>query len=227
MLKQILIDQFRFLFFREPSRQISTHWKRYLAFGVVITWLAGIGRYWDNPKAYLFQYLGLGSLAYILFLSGLLWLLFYPLKPRHWQYRNVLVFVSLCSLPALLYAIPVERFMSLDAAQSVNAWFLAIVASWRVALLVVFLKRVAKLPPMTVAIATLLPIALIIVALSWLNLEHVVFNIMAGNDPDTQSGNDQSYFIVLLMSLFSTLLLPVLLIGYGVLVYNARQAKCE
>ena len=227
MLKQILIDQFRFLFFREPSRNISTHWKHYLVFGVVITWLAGIGRYWDNPRAHLFQHLGLGSLAYILFLSGLLWLLFYPLKPRHWLYRNVLVFVSLCSLPALLYAIPVERFMPLDAAQSVNAWFLAIVASWRVALLAVFLKRVAKLPSLTVAIASLLPIAMIIVGLSWLNLEHVVFNIMAGNDPDTHSGNDLSYSIVFLLSIFSTLLLPVLLIAYGTLVYQARKKNSE
>ena len=227
MLKQILTDQCRFLFFREPSRNISAHWKQYLVFGVVITWLAGIGRYWDNPRAHLFQHLGLGSLAYIVFLSALLWLLFYPLKPKHWQYRNVLVFVSLCSLPALLYAIPVERFMALDAAQSVNAWFLAIVAFWRVALLVVFLKRVAKLPTLTVAIATLLPIAIIVVGLSWLNLEHVVFNIMAGNDPDTHSGNDLSYSIVFLLSLLSTLLLPVLLIAYGVLVYNARQAKRE
>lgn len=223
MLKQILIDQCRFLFFLEPSRHISTHWKQYFVFGFLITWLAGIGRYWDNPRAHLFQHLGLGSLAYILFLSALLWVLFFPLKPQHWQYRNVLVFVSLCSLPALLYAIPVERFLSLDAAQTVNAWFLAIVASWRVALLVVFLKRVAKLPPLTVVIATLLPIALIIVALSWLNLEHVVFNIMAGNDPDTQSGNDRSYLIVFLMSLFSTLLLPVLVIAYGILAYQARK----
>ena len=223
MLKQILIDQCRFLFFLEPSRHISTHWKQYFVFGFLITWLAGIGRYWDNPRAHLFQHLGLGSLAYILFLSALLWVLFFPLKPQHWQYRNVLVFVSLCSLPALLYAIPVERFLSLDAAQTVNAWFLAIVAFWRVALLVVFLKRVAKLPPLTVVIATLLPIALIIVALSWLNLEHVVFNIMAGNDPDTQSGNDRSYFIVFFMSLFSTLLLPVLVIAYGILAYQARK----
>ena len=227
MLKQILIDQCRFLFCREPSRNIATHWKQYLVFGVVITWLAGIGRYWDNPRAHLFQHLGLGSLAYILFLSGFMWLLFYPLKPRHWQYRNVLVFVSLCSLPALLYAIPVERFMPLETAQSVNAWFLAIVASWRVALLVVFLKRIAKLPSLTVAIAALLPIAIIIVGLSWLNLEHVIFNIMAGNDPDTLSGNDLSYSIVFLLSLFSALLLPVLLIAYGVLVYNARQTKRE
>lgn len=227
MLKQIFIDQFRFLFFQEPSRHISTHWKQYLVFGVVITWLAGIGRYWDNPRAHLFQHLGLGSLAYILFLSALLWVLFYPLKPRHWQYRNVLVFVSLCSLPALLYAIPVERFMALDAAQSVNAWFLAIVACWRVALLVVFLKRVAQLPTVTVVIASLLPIALIIVALSALNLEHAAFNIMAGNDPANQSANDQSYVIVWLMSLLSTMLLPILLVAYAILIYRARKKLPE
>jgi hypothetical protein len=184
MLKQILNDQLRFLFFKQPSKFISIHWGRYLIFGMFCTWLVGIGRYWDNPKASLFQYLGLGSVTYVLFLSALLWLLFYPLKPKRWSLRNVLVFVSLCSLPALLYAIPVERFMPLAIAQSVNAWFLAIVATWRVALLFVFLRRVAELPKFTVLVATLLPITLIVVTLSFLNLEHVVFNIMAGISQD-------------------------------------------
>lgn len=225
LLLQIIADQFRFLFFRQPGKQIATHWQAYLVFGLLCTWLAGIGRYWDNPRASLFQHLGLGSVVYVMFLSALLWLMFYPLKPKHWLFRNVLVFVSLCSLPALLYAIPVERFMNLDTAQTVNAWFLAIVASWRVALLVVFLKRVAELHGTTVLVATLLPIALIIVTLSALNLEHVVFNIMAGNDADTSSANDLSYGIVFLLSIFSTLALPVLAIAYAVLVYKARRAK--
>ncbi|MGH8049985.1 MAG: hypothetical protein ACREPB_04925 [Arenimonas sp.] len=224
LLLQIIIDQFRFLFFRQPGKQIATHWQAYLVFGFFCTWLAGIGRYWDNPRAHLFQHLGLGSVVYVLFLSALLWILFYPLKPKHWLFRNVLVFVSLCSLPALLYAIPVERLLPLETAQSANAWFLAIVASWRVALLVVFLKRVAQLPGTTVLVATLLPIALIIVALSALNLEHVVFNIMAGNGVETSSPNDLSYGIVFLLSIFSTLALPVLAIAYAVLVYQARRA---
>lgn len=225
LLLQIIADQFRFLFFRQPGKQIATHWQAYLVFGLLCTWLAGIGRYWDNPRASLFQHLGLGSVVYVMFLSALLWLMFYPLKPKHWLFRNVLVFVSLCSLPALLYAIPVERFMNLDTAQTVNAWFLAIVASWRVALLVVFLRRVAQLPGTTVLVATLLPIALIIVTLSALNLEHVVFNIMAGNDADTSSANDLSYGIVFLLSIFSTVALPVLAIAYAMLVYKARRAK--
>ena len=57
----------------------------------------------------------------------------------------MLIFVTLTSLPALLYAIPVEKFMALEYAQTANVLFLAVVASWRVALLIVFLKRAAGL----------------------------------------------------------------------------------
>ncbi len=225
MLRQIICDQIRFLFFKQPSKFISTHWQAYLAFGMCFTWLAGIGRYWDNPKASLFQTLGLGSVVYVLFLSALLWVLFYPLKPKHWLFRNVLIFVSLCSLPALLYAIPVERFMSLSMAQSVNAWFLAVVATWRVALLFVFLRRVAELSKFTVFVATLLPITLIVVTLSFLNLEHVVFNIMAGISQDARSPNDSAYGVVLILSLFSVYAFPFLLIAYAILIYKARSSK--
>jgi hypothetical protein len=224
VLLQIIKDQFKFLFFQRPSPLLATHWKSYLAFGFICTWIAGIGRYWDNPKASLFQHLGLGSLTYVIFLSALLWALFYPLKPKRWQFRNVLVFVSLCSLPAILYAIPVERFMSLESAQSANAWFLGIVATWRVALLFVFLKRVAGLTTFTVIVATLLPITLIVVALSLLNLEHVVFNIMAGISQEQRSANDTAYSVVLLLSIFSIYSFPPLVIAYIVLAYKAWQA---
>jgi hypothetical protein len=33
----------------------------YLAIGLVAACLAGIGRYWDNPRAHLWQHLGMGS----------------------------------------------------------------------------------------------------------------------------------------------------------------------
>jgi hypothetical protein len=224
VLSQIIKDQFQFLFFRQPSSSLATHWKAYLAFGFVCTWIAGIGRYWDNPKASLFQHLGLGSVTYVIFLSVLLWSLFYPLKPKRWLFRNVLIFVSLCSLPAILYAIPVERFMSLDSAQAANAWFLGIVATWRVALLFVFLKRVAGLSTFAVIVATLLPITLIVVALSLLNLEHVVFNIMAGISQEQRSVNDTAYGIVLLLSLFSIYAFPLLMIAYTILVYKAWRS---
>ena len=220
MLAQILADQFRVLTFRRPSAALVARWPSYLAFGLAVTWLVGIGRYWDHPRAALWQTLGLGSLAYVVALSLLLWLLYWPLRPRRWAFRNVLLFVSLCSLPALLYAIPVERFLSLEAAQVANASFLAVVASWRVALLVHFLWRVAGLPPFTVAVAALLPVALIVVGLTVLNLEHVVFDVMAGIRDQDRSPHDLSYVVVLVISYFSILASPVLALLYLVLVWS-------
>ncbi len=225
MLKTILIDQLRPLTFRLPSPAIASAWRAYLAFGLVCTWLAGIGRYWDNPRAHWFQHLGLGSVVYALALALLLWLIVLPLRPKRWSYRNVLIFVCLTALPALLYAIPVERFTSMDTAQTVNFWFLAIVAAWRVALLVIFLRRVAGLEKDELLVATLLPLTLIVVSLTALNLEHVVFALMAGTPEDAVSANDQAYVVVALISMFSVPLFPILLVGYAFYVYRARVGK--
>lgn len=225
MLATVLRDGWRVLTFRAPSPAIRSHWPWYLGFGLLVTWLAGVGRYWDNPRAELWQYLGLGSLAYVLSLAVLLWILIYPLRPQRGSFRSVLIFITLCSPPALLYAIPVERFMSLSAAQSANAWFLAVVAGWRVALLAVFLRRGAGLSLAATVVATLLPIVLIIVALSALNLEHVVFSLMSGIAPEQRSSADLSYGIVVLLSILATLAAPILVIAYAVLVYLAYRRR--
>ena len=169
--RQIWRDQWRLLTFRRLAFS-PENFRGYLLYGLLITWLCGVGRYWDNPRAELWQYWGLGSLAYVVLLAAVLWLIAAPLKPRHWQYRNVLLFVTLTSLPALLYAIPVERFMPLAVAQTVNVWFLAVVASWRVAMLAYFLFRVAGLSGLQVVVASLLPLTLIVTALSLLNPDH-------------------------------------------------------
>lgn len=134
----------------------------------MITWLVGIGRYWDHPNAELGQYLGLGSVIYIFLLSFFIWIIVYPLRKQHWHYFQIVTFVSLVSLPAILYAIPVERFMSLEAARKANVWFLQIVALWRVALLIVFLKRYAQLNIAETIVATLLPLTIIVAALTFL-----------------------------------------------------------
>lgn len=223
-LGTLLRDAFGVLAFRRPSPAIAHHWKAFLTFGLVFTWLAGVGRYWDNPRAYLWQHLGLGSVAYVFSLALILWLLLLPLKPKLWSYRNVLVFVTLTSPPAVLYAIPVERFMSLAAAQAANAWFLGVVATWRVALLIWFLRRLAGLSGVTVVVATLLPLSLIIVALAAFNLEHVVFELMAGIRPEQRSPNDTAYGIVTVLAFFSIIAAPVLLVAYGYLAYRARKA---
>jgi len=69
--------------------------------------------------------MGLGSVAYIFVLSALIWILALPLRPERWSYLSVLTFVGLTSPLAWLYAIPVERFVSMDFAISANVLFLA------------------------------------------------------------------------------------------------------
>jgi len=222
-LGTILVDQCRVLTFRRPAGAIGEHWRRYVAVGSFFTWLAGVGRYWDNPRATWWQHAGLGSVAYVFLLALIVWLMLLPLRPRRWSYASVLTFITLTSLPALLYAIPVEQFMSLQRAQVVNAWFLAIVATWRVLLMVVFLRRVAALSGAAIVVGSLLPIVLIVVTLTALNLEHVVFSIMAGVRPEDVSGNDRAYGVVTMLALLSVLAAPFLGAAYLWLVYRARR----
>ncbi|MCP5017386.1 MAG: hypothetical protein GY938_19265, partial [Ketobacter sp.] len=157
ILKTVLTDQLSLLSFRSFKPNISDYGHIYLTFGLITAWLAGIGRYWDNPKAEFWQHLGLGSVTYCFFLAAVLFLILLPLKPKNWTYQNILIFVSLTSLPALLYAIPVERFISLESAQAINVWFLAVVAFWRVALLAIYLNRSAGLTGLQIIVGTLLP----------------------------------------------------------------------
>ncbi len=108
MIKTLLLNEWRFLTFRPVSSAVPAHWRALLIFGLLFTWLAGIGRYWDNPRAHVWQYLGLGSVAYVFVLALIIWLLLAPLRPKNWSYRNVLLFITLTAPPAILYAIPVR-----------------------------------------------------------------------------------------------------------------------
>ena len=224
MIKTLTSDEAKLLTFRHPSPAIQSQWKPFLAFGLFFTWLAGMGRYWDNPRAEWWQLLGLGSVAYVFALAFILWVLLAPLRPRQWSYRNVLLFITLTAPPALLYAIPVERFMAPDATRAANAWLLGVVAAWRVALLAVFLSRVARLSRGVMVVATLLPLTIIVVTLSILNLEHVVFDLMGGIGPGEASANDTAYGIVILLSMASFLASPLLLIAYVLCITRAWKA---
>ncbi|KZK87394.1 hypothetical protein PsAD13_00667 [Pseudovibrio sp. Ad13] len=217
----ILKDQINFLLFRPIKPPLGRSYSAYLAWGLLVTWLVGIGRYWDHPSAELWQYAGLGSVLYIYVLAGLVWAIAQPLKPKNFSYKNILLFISLTSLPAALYSIPVERFMSLGNAKVANMLFLAVVASWRVALLAVFLQRVAKLSGRAVFVATVLPLTLIVTALVALNLEHAVFEVMGGLRDETS--NDAAYFIMIAISTLSIIATPIFVIWYGFLVYFAHK----
>jgi hypothetical protein len=111
----------RLLCFRASQNELAEVGWRHLMLGLSCTWLVGMGRYWDNPRVGLLQHLGVGSIVYVFVLSLFLWLLIWPLRPRNWTYFKVLTFISMVSPPAALYAIPVEKFAGLDAANAINA----------------------------------------------------------------------------------------------------------
>ena len=202
----------RLLAFRTTREELLALDRRHLVLGLISTWVVGMGRYWDSPRAELLQKLGVGSVLYVFALAAFLWLILWPLRPQEWSFFRLLT--TLVSPPAALYAIPVERFVSLGSAQAINAWFLAVIAVWRVALLFFYLVRLCQLRWFAVVVASLLPLAMIVTGLTALNLEHVVFDLMSGIRPEQRSPNDTAYLVLLGLTMASFAAFPVLLLGY-------------
>jgi hypothetical protein len=225
LLKQFLLDEYRFLTLRAPSAAVREHSGAYLAFGLLLTWLAGVGRYWDSPDALPWQYAGLSSLIYVFLLALVIWTIVLPLGPRNWSYRNVLLFVSLTAPPALLYAIPVEIFFSSAVALALNGAFLAVVAVWRVALLFTFLRRVAGLDGVVIVVAALLPLALIVDGLALMNLEHLVYQTMIGTRDTDGTADDSGRAVVQFTCTLAAVLTPALLACYCWLAYAGKSAR--
>jgi hypothetical protein len=215
----------RLLTFRADGAELDRLDRHDLALGLVATWIVGMGRYWDDPGARLAQHLGLGSVVYVFALSLLLWLVIGPLGPRRWSYRGVLTFVALVSPPAILYAFPIERLVPLETARTVNAWFLGIVATWRVALLFYFLRVAGRLGAVRIAVGSLLPLTLLVASLAALNLERVVFQIMGGLR-SSGNPNDTAYLVLLVITFFSTWAFIPLLIAYvSLIVITVRRRR--
>jgi hypothetical protein len=184
----------------------------------------GIGRWWDDPGASFLQHLGLGSVIYIFLLALVLWMLVRPFGPPDWKYKNVLTFVSLTSPPALLYAIPVERLTDLSTARSINVWFLATVAVWRVALLFYYMRSFARLTIVAVLVSAMLPIMAIVATLTALNLERAVFDIMGGlREPGTAS--DSAYAILFVLTFLSIYLVIPVFVVYIVMIAIGGKIK--
>jgi Yip1 domain len=211
----------RLLTFKLTREEMLQFNKTHFIAGLVGTWIVGIGRYWDDSGASLLQHLGLGSVIYIFVLAAFIWLILKPFKVANWDYFTVLTFISLTSFPAIFYAIPVEQFFTIQTANSMNVWFLTIVAAWRLGLLYYFLKHFTRLSAGNILTVTLMPICLIISTLTVLNLHRVVFEIMGGVRNPTP--HDSSYLILMLLTGISMILTVPLLIAYGVGIYNSRQ----
>lgn len=216
-----LTTAIKLLSFRLTRDEMLEFDKKHFIAGLIGTWIVGMGRYWDDSGARLMQHLGLGSVIYIFVLAGFIWIILKPFQVERWSYFTVLTFISLTSFPAIFYAIPVERFFTLPTANSINVWFLAIVAAWRLGLLFYFLKRFTRLSIGNILTVTFMPICLIITTLTALNLHRVVFNVMGGMRNPTP--HDASYFVLLLLSGVSMILTLPLLIAYGIGVYKNQQ----
>ncbi len=173
-------DMWRLLTLRIRRDELDAWGRAHLVVGLVVTWIVGIGRWWDDPTASALQKTGLGSVAYVLALALVLFLVAWPLRPRAWSYMHVLTFVSLTAPPAVLYAIPVERLVSMPLATQMNLWFLLVVAVWRVVLLGFYFTRHAGFAWWKTAVAMLLPLSAIVITLSFLNLSRGVIQIMGG-----------------------------------------------
>jgi len=211
----------RLLAFKITREEMLQFNNKHLIAGILGTWIVGMGRYWDDEKASLLQHLGFGSVIYIFALALFIWFILLPFKIEKWSYRIVLTFIALTSFPAIFYAIPVERFFSISTANTMNVWFLAIVALWRLCLLYYFLKHFTKLSTGNIITVTFMPICLIISVLTMLNLHNVVFQIMGGiRNP---SPHDSSYLILMILTVVSMILAIPLLIAYGIGIYNSRR----
>lgn len=213
---------FRLLSFKLTREEILRFDRSHFIAGLVGTWIVGMGRYWDDPGAKLLQHLGLGSVIYIFVLAALIWLILLPFKIEKCSYFIVLTFISLTSFPAVFYAIPVERFVSIEIANKVNVWFLAIVAAWRLLLLFYFLRKFTRLHLGNILTITLLPICMIISILTALNLHRVVFNIMGGVRNPTQ--HDDAYMVLMLLTGISVVLIGPLIIAYVLSIYKRRKS---
>lgn len=221
-LFKTLIKLLTFKLSREEMLKFN---KRHFILGLIGTWVVGMGRYWDDVGANWVQHLGLGSVIYIFVLALFIWLILLPFKIKNWNYFTVVTFIGLTSFPAIFYAIPVEKFLSIETSNTINVWFLAIVAAWRLALLYYFLKHFTKLSKGNIITVTLMPICVIISVLTILNLHRVVFNIMGGMRNPTP--HDSSYLVLMLLTGLSLILSIPLLIAYGVGIYNRQKSFRE
>lgn len=226
-IKKVIADTFRLLTFRITEQEMVGFTRGHLIFGLAFTWLVGMGRYWDDPRAGILQHLGVGSVVYVFVLAFILRLVVYPLRPKNWSYFSVLTFISLVSPPAILYAIPVEKFFSLDVSNSLNAMFLLIVATWRLALLLFFLLRFTGLTGIAPVVAALLPVTAIVFVLVVLNLERAAIDLMGGIRDRTP--NDASYGVMVLILGFSIVIFPLNAISYILLIYlrSIKQGSDE
>lgn len=206
------------LTFRATLEDLQRSGLRLMAVGLLITWIVGIGRWWDDPRVLpAFVRAGLGSVIYVFALSALLWFLSAPLlRGRLPSYFVFASFVAACSLPGLVYAVPIERMSGMEAASSYNLVALGFVSIYRLSLLWWFYARVLGLGGSRAIVMTFLPVSAIALSLTMLGHGARVIDIMGGLR-DSMS-KTQMETAVSTIGCLSFALGPILLIAYLVQV---------
>jgi len=217
----------RILTFRARRDEFFFEDRRFLYFGLLTTWMVGIGRFWDNPSVPFYRHFGVGSVLYVPILAFLLFVVILPFKPEAWTYRRVATFVAMTAPPGFLYAIPIQMLWGLESANSWHFVFLGIVSTWRVALLFFYLGRFAALGWLMQLVCSLLPLSMIISTLTVLNLDRVVFDLMDG--VELRTANDSSYVVLFALTTLSVVILLPLLLAYfiGVRVAYKKQRASQ
>lgn len=182
-----------------------------------------MGRYWDDPRATLLQHAGVGSVAYVFVLTALLWIIVKPIDPERFSYVGILSFVSMTAPPAMLYAIPVEKWLALEAANQMNLQFLGVVALWRLTLWIHYLFRFGLFTGWMTFVGAAMPLAIIFLSLVELNLHHVIFNIMGGIRDADKSSQDTAYAALWTFGLLAFPVSCFAAIGWFVLIFRNLQ----
>jgi hypothetical protein len=170
----------RILTFRATPEEIEDNWAALILVGLALTWVVGIGRWWDDPRDIpTFARYGVGSLLYVFGLSTLLWILTAPVTEPRTNWFHVICFVAATSVPGIVYAVPIE-LIAPDSAPTYNVIALSFVSSYRVSLLVWFLLKICGLRVVEAVIVAVLPISVIAGTLVAMGMGGHVLDIMGG-----------------------------------------------
>ena len=110
-------------------------------------------------------------------------------------------------------------------AAQLNVWFLAVVAAWRVAMLLRFLVSVPGVGILKGIVAALLPLSAIVSILTLLNLHRVVFRIMGGIAEHERTVHDHAYLVLVFLTYTAITALPFLGLAYVGAIVHARWKR--
>lgn len=214
----------RILTFRAAREELKENVAALLVTALIITWIVGIGRWWDDPRDLpIFVRMGVGSVLYVFGMAAILWVTFAPFVAEKLGARHFVAFVASTSLPGLVYAVPIEQWTDLDTAATYNVFALLFVSVYRVSLLLWFCRRVNKLNWTESVVVTFLPISVIAFALTALGHAASVMDIMGGLR-DRMSKSDME-MIVGLIGCLSIVLGPILIIIYIAMASHAQYLR--